>query len=47
MFASKEAWRTTMRHPRDNAIEFSLWNAKYARTIHNQALDKLRDYRER
>jgi hypothetical protein len=47
MFASMEAWRTTMRHARDNAIEFSRLNANYARTIHNSALDNLRDYRER
>jgi len=47
MFASMEAWRTTMRHTRDNAIEFSRLNANYARTIHNSALDNLRDYREK
>ena len=47
MFASMEAWRTTMRHTRDNAIEFSRLNANYAMTIQNQALDNLRDYRER
>ncbi|HZO11575.1 MAG TPA: hypothetical protein VFB48_05620 [Nitrososphaeraceae archaeon] len=47
MFASMEAWRTTMRHARDNAIEFSRLNANYARTIHNSALDNLRDYREK
>jgi hypothetical protein len=47
MFASMEAWRTTMRHTRDNAIEFSRLNANYAKTIQNQALDNLRNYRER
>jgi hypothetical protein len=47
MFASMEAWRTTMRHTRDNAIEFSRLNANYARTMQNLAKDNLRDYRER
>jgi len=47
MFASMEAWRTTMRHTRDNAIEFSRLNTNYARTLQNQAFDNLRDYRER
>jgi len=47
MFASMEAWRTTMRHTRDNAIEFSRLNTNYARTLQNQALDNLRDYREK
>ena len=47
MFASMEAWRTTMRHTRDNAIEFSRLNANYAKTMQNLNLDNLRDYRER
>jgi hypothetical protein len=47
MFASMEAWRTTMRHTRDTATEFSRLNANYARTIQNQAKDTLRNYRER
>ncbi len=47
MFASMEVWKTTMRHTRDNAIEFSRLNTNYARTIQYQALDNLRNYRER
>ena len=47
MFASMEVWKTTMRHARVNSIEFSRLNTNYARTIQNQALDNLRDYRER
>jgi hypothetical protein len=46
MFASMEAWRTTMRHTRDNAIEFSRLNSNYARTFENLSKDNLRDYRE-
>jgi hypothetical protein len=44
MFASMEAWRTTMRHTRDNAMEFSRLNANYAKTLQNLAMDNLRDY---
>ena len=47
MFASMEAWRTTMRHARDNAIEFSRLNTNYAKTIQNQAKENLRNHRER
>jgi hypothetical protein len=47
MFASMEAWRTTMRHTRDNAIEFSRLSTNYAKTMQNLNLDNLRDYRER
>ena len=47
MFASMEAWRTTIRHTRDNAIEFSRLNANYARTFRNLALDNLREYQVR
>lgn len=47
MFASMEAWKTTMRHTRDNAIEISKLNANYARTLQNAALDNLRDYQAR
>lgn len=47
MFASMEAWKTTMRHTRDNAIEISKLNANYARTLQNAALDNLRDYQSR
>jgi hypothetical protein len=44
MFASMEAWKTTMQHIRDNAVEFSRLNANFARTFENVARDNLRDY---
>jgi prophage DNA circulation protein len=44
MFASMEAWKTTMQHTRDNAIEFSRLNANFAKTFENAARDNLRDY---
>ena len=47
MFASMEAWRTTVKHTRDNAIEISRLNANYARTLQNAAMDNLRDYQAR
>ena len=47
MFASMEAWKTTMQHTRDNAIEFSRLNANFARTFENVARDNLRDYERR
>jgi hypothetical protein len=47
MFASMEAWKTTMRHTRDNAIEISRLNANYAKTLQNAALGNLRDYQAR
>jgi hypothetical protein len=47
MFASMEAWKTTMQHTRDNAVEFSRLNANFARTFENVARDNLRDYQRR
>ena len=44
LFATMEAWRITMRHARDNAIEFSRLNTNYAKTLQNLAKDYLRDY---
>jgi hypothetical protein len=44
MFASMEAWRTTMQHARNNAIEFSRLNSNYARAYQNAARDSLTDY---
>jgi hypothetical protein len=44
MFATMEAWRTTMRHTRDNAIEWSRLNTNYAKTLQNLAKDNWRDY---
>jgi hypothetical protein len=47
MFASMDAWKTTMQHARDNAIEFSRLNANFARNFENSARDTLRDIRSR
>ena len=47
MFASMEAWKTTVQHTRDNANEFSRLNANYAKTLQNLAKDNLRDYQTR
>ncbi len=47
MFASMEAWKTTIQHTRDNAIEFSRLNANFAKTFENVARDNLRDYQRR
>jgi hypothetical protein len=44
VFASMEAWRTTMQHARNNAIEFSRLNSNYARAYQNAARDSLTDY---
>jgi hypothetical protein len=46
-FASMEAWKTTVRHARDNAIEYSRLNANYAKTFQNTSIDNLRDYQAR
>jgi hypothetical protein len=47
MFANMEAWKTTMQHTRDNAVEFSRLNANFAKTFENVARDNLRDYQRR
>ena len=47
MFASMEAWKTTIQHTRDNALEFSRLNANYAKTFENLARDNLGDYQAR
>jgi hypothetical protein len=47
MFASMEAWKTTIQHTRDNALEFSRLNANYAKTLENVSKDNLRDYERR
>jgi len=44
MFASMEAWKTTMQHARDNAIELSQLNANYAKAYQNAARDSLMNY---
>jgi hypothetical protein len=47
MFASMQAWKTTIQHTRDNAIELSRLNANYAKTLQDLAKDNLRDYERR
>jgi vacuolar-type H+-ATPase subunit H len=47
MFASMDAWKTTMQHARDNAIEYSRLNVNFAKTFENLARDNLRDFRRR
>jgi hypothetical protein len=47
MFASMDAWKTTMQHARDNAIEYSRLNVNFAKTFENSARDNLRDFRRR
>jgi len=42
MFASMEAWKTTVQHTRDNENEFSRLNANVANTFENVARDNLR-----
>jgi hypothetical protein len=44
MFASMEAWKATMQHARDNAIELSRLNANYAKAYQNAARDSLMNY---
>ncbi|HET6717773.1 MAG TPA: hypothetical protein VFG90_11630, partial [Nitrososphaeraceae archaeon] len=47
LFASMEAWKTSLQHARDNAKEFSRLNANFARTFENVAKDSLRDFSNR
>jgi hypothetical protein len=42
MFASMDAWKTTMQHARDNAIEYSRLNVNFAKTFENSARDNLK-----
>lgn len=47
MFANMDAWKMTMQHSRDYAIEFSRLNANFARNFENSARDNLRDFPRR
>lgn len=47
LFASMEAWKTSLQHARDNAKEFSRLNANFARTYENVTKDSLRDFSNR
>ncbi len=47
LFATMNAWKTSMQHARDNAKEFSRLNAGVAKTFENVAKDSLRDFSAR
>ena len=47
LFATMDAWKTSLQHARDNAKEFSRLNANFARTFENAAKDSLRDFSSR
>jgi hypothetical protein len=44
LFASMNAWKTSIQHARDNAKEFSRLNANVAKTFENVTKDSLRDF---
>ncbi len=44
LFASMDAWKNSMQHARDNAVEFSRLSANVANTFENAARDNLRDF---
>ena len=44
LYATMEAWKTSIQHARDNAKEFSRLNANFAKTFENVAKDSLRDF---
>ncbi|MDW0225924.1 MAG: hypothetical protein QOA21_10990 [Nitrososphaeraceae archaeon] len=44
IFASMDAWKNSMQHARDNAIEFSRLSTNVANTFENTARDNLRDF---
>jgi len=47
LFASMDAWKNSMQHARDNAIEFSRLSTNVANTYENTARDNLREYERR
>jgi hypothetical protein len=47
LFTTMETWKTSIRHARDNAKEFSRLNANVAKTFENVAKDSLRDFSAR
>ena len=44
IFASMDAWKNSMQHARDNAIEFSRLSTNVANTFENTARENLRDF---
>jgi hypothetical protein len=47
LFASMDAWKNSMQHARDNALEFSRLSSNVANTFENTARDNLREYERR
>ncbi|MDW0261279.1 MAG: hypothetical protein QN648_10715 [Nitrososphaeraceae archaeon] len=47
IFASMDAWKNSMQHARDNAIEFSRLSTNVANTYENTARENLREYERR
>ncbi len=47
VFASMDAWKSSIQHARNNTKEFSRLNANVANTFVNAARDNLRDYSTR
>ena len=47
LYATMEAWKTSIQYARDNAKEFSRLNANFAKTFENVAKDSLRDFSDR
>jgi hypothetical protein len=47
LFASMDAWKNSMLHARDNAIEFSRLSTNVANTYENTARENLREYERR
>ena len=47
IYATMEAWKTSIQHARDNTKEFSRLNANFAKTFENVAKDSLRDLSDR
>jgi hypothetical protein len=47
LFASMDAWKNSMQHARDNAIEFSRLSTNVANTYEKTARENLREYERR
>ena len=47
LFATMDAWKTSMQHTRDNAKEFSRLNSNVAKSFEHVAKDSLRDFSAR
>jgi len=47
LFATMDAWKTSLQHARDNAKEYSRLNSNVAKSFENVAKDSLRDFSAR